>query len=202
MSEDRVVEESGMRLLPLADSPYPIELLGEGILVEHIAVASRRALLQFLVGVDAGWGKPDFDAWVREAWANAGSVAAPESVGRAHRGTFAHTVRARLRHVSDELFCTLLRDAHARVVAVLQAATPPTKDAGFALAAIRRGFVVNVRDEEGQTGWVPVDVPGMWPVERLLALAATDFLARPGDYDRACAVPLAMWRLGRVAGDT
>jgi hypothetical protein len=103
--------------------------------------------------------------------------------------------------VSEELFGALLNEAHARVLSVLEAATPPSKDSSFALAAIRRGFVVQVCDEEGQTGWVPVDVPGMWPVERLLTLAAADFLARPADYDRACAAPLAMWRLGRAAGD-
>jgi hypothetical protein len=192
-------EESGLRLRPLEESPYPIECLEEGLRVEAIAAACRSALVQVLVGVDAGWGRAEFDAWVGEAWA-LGSSAGPESVGRAHRGRFAHTVRARQCHVSDELFRVLLCEAHARVVSVLQAASPPVKDSSFALAAIRRGFVVQVCDEDGQTGWVPVDVPGMWPVERLLALAATDFLARPGDYDRACAAPLAMWRLGRAAG--
>jgi hypothetical protein len=200
MSEEGIIEESGLRLRPLenvpgeAQSPYPIESL---------ARACRRALVEFLVGADAGWGKAEFDAWVVETWASVGSAAGAEPIGRAHRGRFAHTARARQCHVSEELFSALLREAHARVLSVLQTATPPSRDSSFALAAIRRGFVVQVCDQDGHTGWVPVDVPGMWPVERVLALAATDFLNRPRDYDRACAVPLAMLRLfaAKTAGD-
>jgi hypothetical protein len=205
-------DESGLRLCPVdcgldsgpdpEPSPYPIESLGAGVRVDAIARSCRRALVEFLVGADDDrWGKSEFDEWVADLWAQLGTPSAAEDVGRAHRGSFGHTARARQSHISDELFRSLLREAHARTLSVLAQATPPARDSSFTIAAIRRGFVVQVCDEEGKLGWVPVDVPGMWPVERVLALAATDFLSRPRDYDRPCAVPLAMWRLGRAAGD-
>jgi hypothetical protein len=216
-------DESGLRLRPLESgldsasdasafdeghappaSPYPIESLGAGIRVDAIARTCRKALVEFLVGADSdrgGWGKAEFDDWVAELWAQLGTPSAAEDVGRAHRGSFGHTARARQSHIGDELYRALLREAHARALSVLAQATPPARDSSFTISAIRRGFVVQVCDEEGKLGWVPVDVPGMWPVERVLALAATDFLSRPRDYDRPCAVPLAMWRLGRVAGE-
>ena len=83
--------------------------------------------------------------------------------------------------VSDELFQRLLEDAYTAVTTSLANAG---EDSSFAVAAIRRGFVLQARDLDGKEGWVPVDVPGMWPVERLMALAAADFLTRPQDYER------------------
>jgi hypothetical protein len=182
--DGEVVEPSGVRVRPNDESPHPLVHLGDGMRVAAVAEACCAALVEFLDGVDAGWGKDEFEAWIAATSRRVGGAASDEEhVGRAHRGRYARTVRARQCRMNDVLFRRLLEEARVQLVTMLETVNAPDGDPGLALAAIRKGFVARARDEEGHEGWVPVDVPGMWPVERLLSLLAADVLTQEREHE-------------------
>ena len=56
------------------------------------------------------------------------------------------------------------------------------QNASFARSALHAGYVRRSRDTAGRAGYVPVDHERMRLSDRVLSLAAVDYLMRPSDY--------------------
>ncbi len=190
-------DTSGVMIASALDGGHALDLPA-GVHVADVARACRAHLLDVLAGVEAGWGASEYEAWVAGPYREITRFAAdPESTSRGLRGRT--TTRARAFGMRSELFARILSEARHMVVRTLRAAAPPERDSSFAVQAVRKGLVLRARDEQGSEGWVPVDVPNLWPVERLLSLVAADYLTRPRDYELACTAPLAMLHLAQLA---
>lgn len=62
------------------------------------------------------------------------------------------------------------------------------QDTSFTFEARQKGHIVEWRDESGARGLVPVDSADMKLYERVLALIAVDYVARPQDFEERLAI--------------
>jgi hypothetical protein len=72
---------------------------------------------------------------------------------------------------------TLLRE--------LDLARDPVEGIAFGYTALAAGFLHRCCDVDGQQGWIPVALPRMRLIDRVLSLIAADQLLRSEDYEKA-----------------
>ncbi len=152
-------------------------LLPRGTMVHDAAEQCRVALLEFLEGINSGWSRNDFGAWLRGSYASATgvwSLGAPFSTRKtfmpAHRSLGEDTMEGLLLHVRRE------------ILGMLEACRNSWESADFARELSVRGALVQVKDETGGLGWAPVDAMEMALTDRVAALLAADYMTRPADY--------------------
>jgi hypothetical protein len=143
--------------------------LETGATAASIAAACRRAGLDFLRGVRAGWDARDLSAWLTGAYA--------EAVCYVPRG------EATLTPI-DTPFTLNERLCEARNGALLALDEARSSGSGlsFVRAAIRRREIIPAVDAYGTSFWIPLDRRKMQLRERVLSLFAADYLLRPGEY--------------------
>ncbi len=71
------------------------------------------------------------------------------------------------------------------VLRELERAKDPIEGVAFGYSALAAGFLYRCRDAEGREGWIPVGLPRMRLVDRVLSLVAADQLLRCEDYETA-----------------
>ncbi|HEY2514642.1 MAG TPA: hypothetical protein VGI39_27445 [Polyangiaceae bacterium] len=152
-------------------------LLPDGVRALDVADRAREALLALLRGVGNGWGKREVARWLvgpyHEVTAYAAVQEDPED---------STTFRRVPRRVATEALDDVLRGAKEELLATLILAAPPDSDVRFSQRAILAGHVVRTRDAKGRGGWTAVDAPRMRLSDRVVSLAAVDYLMRPADY--------------------
>ena len=167
---------------PSRPSSPPLEgirtvLLPDGMRALDVADKARDALLQLLRGVGNGWQKRDVARWLTGPYHEVTAFAAvqedPED---------STTFRRVPRRVATEALDDVLRGAKEELLATLILAAPPDSDVRFSQRAILAGHVVRTRDSRGRGGWTAVDAPRMRLSDRVVSLAAVDYLMRPADY--------------------
>ena len=156
-------------------SPCPLHA---GIRAHVVARKCRDALLAFVDPSAADWDKGQLTTWL---------------AGHAAITNLAREVERTERQTSDvvpSLLCVQLesengdevaRNAREAVLARLERAVSDG-DISFAREAIALGTVRPCRDSWGYDGWMPVDGARVPLVQRVLSLAAVDYLVRPADY--------------------
>jgi hypothetical protein len=154
-----------------------VATLPDEVRAVSVADASREAMLTFLRGVDAGWGKRELAHWLAGPYRTVTSFAtttdAPDN-----SSTFRRIPTAL---VPDRLDA-VLRAAKEEVLATMILAAPPDSDVRFSHRAVVAGHVIRTRDAQGRAGWAPVDAPRMLLAERIVSLVSVDYLMRPADY--------------------
>ena len=75
---------------------------------------------------------------------------------------------------------------HAReeVSRAVLAARDPESGVSFGYTALAAGHVYRCRDAAGDDGWVPVALPRMRLIDRVMSLVAADYLLRSDDYEQ------------------
>jgi hypothetical protein len=142
-----------------------------------VADGAREAMLSILRGVGGSWGRRELAEWLQGPYRILTDLAAvPESLENSR------TFRRIPRSVEPARLEEVLRAAKEDVLATMILAAPPDSDVRFSHRAVAAGHLVRTRDAAGRAGWVPVDAPGMLLGDRILSLAAVDYLMRPADY--------------------
>jgi hypothetical protein len=169
---------------PRSRRPHPraasTQLLPEGVLVVDVADGCRTAVLSFLDGVSAGWGKAELAHWL------AGPYRSLTSLAR-HAGMMDGSPRS--RSVTDEAsldvhrLSALVLSVRWTLLAAFEGAISPDNNVSFANAALYAGHVTRCLDGEGRAGWAPFNAPTMRLADRVLSLVAADYLVRPEDYE-------------------
>jgi hypothetical protein len=147
-----------------------------GTSAAKIAAACRRAGLEFLRGVRAGWDARDLSAWLTGAYAKAAC----------------YVPRGEATLTSIEAPYTLnerLREARRGALFALEDARSSGSRLSFVRAAIRARDVIPAVDAYGDSFWIPLDRRKMQVRERVLSLFAADYLLHPGDYTGALVAP-------------
>ena len=157
----------------------PVQL-PDGRSAASVAEECRETLQGFLDGSATTWGKTGLAVWLAGPYRLLTRLAPrPEESGiRSTSDTVPASVRTQLR--SDDLE-GLMRSARQEVTTTLRLACAHG-NTSFAHTAIHAGAVTRTRDATGRAGWVPVDRNRMRLPDRVLSLAAADYLMRPADY--------------------
>jgi hypothetical protein len=160
-----------------------VRLVG-GFTIDDVAEACRSAAIDFLDGVRDGWGKRELAAWLVGPYhqlsllrCSADELAFAEVVDHAPRSSSP-------KRVAEQDVETTMRDARDQVLKIVQrfAAGDPSAET-FVWRVRSRGALSRVEDETGRVGLVPNEAPTQRLVERILSLIASDYVARPLDYE-------------------
>jgi hypothetical protein len=143
----------------------------------HVADASREALLAFLRGTEAGWGKRELAHWLAGPYRAVTSFAATPDVPES-----SSTFRRPPKTLVPDRLEAVIKLAKEETLATLILAAPPDSDVRFSQRAVLAGHVIRTRDAQGRAGWAPVDAPRMLLTERIVSLVSVDYLMRPADY--------------------
>ncbi len=164
-----------MQAPPLLD-PRPAVDLPDGLTTLAIAEACREAIVSFVVGSATSWGKSGLAVWL------AGPYRllirhAPRVEGPPRKSDLVPaSIRSQLASQSVE---AIVASTRQEVLTTLKLARD---NASFARSALHAGYVRRSRDTSGRSGYVPVDHERMRLSDRVLSLAAVDYLMRPSDY--------------------
>jgi hypothetical protein len=159
----------------LDGSRPPVEL-PEGITTASVAEDCRAALLAFLEGTRAGWGKSGLAVWLSGPYRLVTRHAPrPERTPRRSDVAPASTRTQLQARTLDEI----LASARQEVLTTLKLAR---ENGAFARSALHADFATRSRDTLLYAGYVPVDHERMRLADRVLSLAAVDYLMRPSDY--------------------
>jgi hypothetical protein len=170
----------------LCELPVSLTVVG-------VAEACRSSALDFLTGIARGWGKAELARWLdgryrtltRFALQNkSDSEKLMDALARcsAKRAEKRAEVSPRAR-LAPARIDELLQTTRGEVLEVLRAAAQPGEAIGFGFEAMGSGHVVRCIDRQGALGWVPVDIPRMRLLDRVVSLVAVDYLTRPDDYE-------------------
>lgn len=143
-----------------------------GARVKDVADACRSAALAFAWNARL-WTKRDLAMWLVGPYARA---ACP---GRADAPPASRT---RAQAIDEATISEIVDGAHTSVLDALRRAWSWRYDAGFARDLVDAGLVVGVVDEEGSSGYAPVDAPDLRLVDRVRSLFFADYLTRPYDW--------------------
>jgi hypothetical protein len=78
----------------------------------------------------------------------------------------------------------LIVHAREEVSRALLEARDPESGVSFGYTALAAGHVYRCRDATGTEGWVPVALPRMRLIDRVMSLVAADYLLRSEDYEQ------------------
>jgi hypothetical protein len=139
----------------------------------------RRAALEFMAGVAAGWDKLDLAVWLNGPYALASGYA-PRGVraGRSGEHAIGADVPPRIEEPAIE---HLLVSVRGQILAGLELAALDHGTPDFIEDALIAQHVRRV-DVGGEMGWVPVDITRMRLKDRVASLFVADYLNRPDDY--------------------
>jgi hypothetical protein len=158
--------------------------LPHGTSTQAVADACRVALLAFLRG-SAGWGKHQLAAWLTGPYAALTSLAPACDELRSPPSQ-------RWKLVDARALERVMREARDALLGAMRLASYTNVTPAYDL--VRHGALMRCQDEEGNKGWIPVDVPGMRLVDRARTLWAIDHSARPEDYrERFLVCPACRW---------
>ena len=159
----------------LLDPRPPVDLT-DGNTAPSVADAAREAIVSFVVGSATSWGKSGLAVWLGGPYRLITRFA-PRVEGPPRRSDMApSSVRTVLASQSIE---AIVAGARTEVLTTLRLAP---QNASFARSALHAGYVRRSRDASGRSGYVPVDHERMRLSDRVLSLAAVDYLMRPSDY--------------------
>lgn len=158
--------------------------LPQGARALEVADACRVALLAFLRGSPT-WGKHQLARWL------SGPYSALVSLAPACEAVSPPSSRRRGR-VDERALQDVMHEARETLLGAMRMAShtkvTPASD------LLRNGALRRCEDEEGNKGWVPVNVPGMRLADRVRALWAIDYAARSEDYRSVFLVcPACRW---------
>ena len=160
---------------PLLDPRPPVDL-GDAVGALAVADACRDAIVSFVVGSATSWGKSGLAVWLAGPYRLLVRHA-PRVEGPPRRSDMAPaSVRTQLASQSIE---AIVASTRQEVLTTLKLAP---QNASFARSALHAGYVRRSRDANGRSGYVPVDHERMRLSDRVLSLAAVDYLMRPSDY--------------------
>ena len=143
-----------------------------------MAAACRDALQEFLDG-SAHWGKSGLALWLAGPYRLLTRFA-PRVDSAVHESDVAPASSdALLESASVE---SIVEIARREILTTLRVVTPPQSNVSFAHTAVYAGAVARSRDAASALGWVPIDRARMRLADRVLSLAAVDYLMRPTDY--------------------
>jgi hypothetical protein len=161
---------------PLFLDPRPPVDLSEGVTVTGVADSCRDAIITFVVGSATSWGKSGLAVWLAGPYRLLVRYA-PRMEGPPRRSDMAPaSIRTQLASQSID---GIVAGARQEVLTTLKLAP---QNASFARSALHAGYVRRSRDTAGRSGYVPVDHERMRLSDRVLSLAAVDYLMRPSDY--------------------
>jgi hypothetical protein len=200
------VDDGGAKQEIMVPKSKTVRLVS-GFTIDDVAEACRSAAIDFLDGVRDGWGKRELAAWLVGPYhqlsllrCSADELAFAEVVDHAPRSSSP-------KRVAEQDVEKTMRDARDQVMKIVQrfASGDPSAET-FVWRVRSRGALSRVEDETGRVGLVPNEAPTQRLAERILSLIASDYVARPLDYeDRAtiCATckTLTFDRDARESGD-
>jgi hypothetical protein len=162
--------------VPAIDPSHLPVLLPDGVTVAKVADECREALLDFLEGTAAGFGKSGLAVWLARPYRMVAGYAPRAESGPRQSDVAPVSVRTQLnsRDIDEILAAT-----RQEVLTTLKLAR---ENGSFARSAAHAGFVRRSRDSLARAGYVPVDHERMRLADRVLSLAAVDYLMRPSDY--------------------
>ncbi len=162
--------------------------LVSGFTIDDVAEACRSAAVDFLDGVRDGWGKRELAAWLVGPYhqlsllrCSADELAFSEVVDQAPRSS---SGSSGVKRVAEHDVEKTMRDARDQVLKIVQrfALGDPAAET-FVWRVRSRGALSRVEDENGCAGLVPNEAPTQRLAERILSLIASDYVARPLDYE-------------------
>jgi hypothetical protein len=160
---------------PLLDPRPPVNL-SEGVPALAVADGCREAIVSFVIGSATSWGKSGVAVWLAGPYRLLVRHA-PRVDGPPRKSDMVPaSLRSQLASQSIE---AIVASARQEVVTTLKLAPD---NASFARSALHAGYVRRSRDTSGRSGYVPVDHERMRLSDRVLSLAAVDYLMRPSDY--------------------
>ncbi len=160
---------------PLLD-PRPPVALADGVTAISIADACRDAIVSFVVGSATSWGKSGLAVWLGGPYRLLVRHT-PRVEGPPRRSDVVPaSVRTQLASQSVE---GIVAGARQEVLTTLRLAP---ENGSFARSSLHAGYVRRTRDASGRAGYAPVDHERMRLSDRVLSLAAVDYLMRPSDY--------------------
>jgi hypothetical protein len=151
--------------------------------VHEIADACRDTAVAFLNGAHSGWGKSDLAAWLLGPYGRATTFVRRIDSDRPLDDS---SVEARV--VCPMALERVMDDARAEIIATIGTLGGPEEGVAFAFSSISRALVTRCGDELGELGWAPFPPRRLRLADRVLALVAVDYLARPLDYEDAFTV--------------
>jgi hypothetical protein len=153
-------------------------LLPREMMVHEAAERCRVALLEFLAGINGGWGRADLGAWLQGSYRHATTLWS-SAVPFSTRKTF---MPGGGRPLGEDTMEGLLLHARREIIAMLEACKSSWESSNFARELSVRRVIVQVKDDSGGLGWAPVDSMELSLVDRVAALLAADYMTRPADY--------------------
>lgn len=148
-----------------------------------VAEACRETALAFLNESDR-WGKAQLAMWLMGPYGQLTQYVSPFS--RRRTGEFARSAPL-LREIDARMVERVIKTAYDEVVGTLQRTSDAEGGATFAFTMIASGFVARCEDRGRIAGWVPT-TEARRLADRVLSLLATDYLARPEDYESSLSV--------------
>jgi hypothetical protein len=163
--------------------------LVSGFTIDDVAEACRSAALEFLDGVRDGWGKRELAAWLVGPYhqlsllrCSADELAFSEVVDHAPQSSSLKSSSP--KRVAERDVEKTMRDAREEVLKIIRRFAAGDASAETFVWRVRnRGALSRVEDETGRVGLVPNEAPTQRLVERILSLIASDYVARPLDYE-------------------
>jgi hypothetical protein len=150
-----------------------------------LAVADdcRAAALAFL-NDSHRWGKAELAMWLMGPYSQLTEYVSPYS--RRRSGEYARSAPM-LREIDVRMVDRVIKSAHEEVIATLKRTNEIEGGASFAFTMLSAGFVARCEDRGHVAGWVPT-TDARRLADRVLSLLASDYLARPGDYEAELSV--------------
>lgn len=156
--------------------------LPSGVRVGEVADKCRYGAITFVNGVLSAWGKPELAAWLAGPYRDVTRFAR-EALDLAARRTAGER-----RSIPPTTIDRIMKDAHEEIITTMRALAQPDGGVGFAFSALGGTLVVRCRDDDHDTGWIPVSPTRMRLADRVLSLVAVDYLARPEAYESELAI--------------
>jgi hypothetical protein len=137
---------------------------------QEVADACRKALVAFFADVAPSGSARALAAWLVGPYASAvlPTTRFDFPAGKVDRG--------RLTDVID--------DARAQVGFTMRSLASTEVGMHFSMHAATSGWVVQFSDVRAQAGFMPIDLPKMRLIDRVLSLMAADYMARAESYTR------------------
>lgn len=151
----------------------PLVAVPSGARVKDVADACRSAALAFAWNARL-WTKRDLATWLVGPYARAALPARADAPP-------ASCVRG-ASPIAEATISGIVDGAHATVLEDLRRAWSWRYDAGFARDLVEAGLVARIVDEEGASGYAPVDARELRLLDRVRSLFFADYLTRPYDW--------------------
>ena len=148
--------------------------LPRGVRMAVFADGCRAAALDFVNRVSVRADKAVLADWLRGAYRTHVVTLGPT---RTRRIDASGVIPGALEKLLSRTRTAMLRE--------LELARDPIEGVAFGYTALAAGFLYRCRDAAGTEGWIPVALPRMRLLDRVLSLVAADQLLRSEDYETA-----------------